>query len=85
MANDHDDTSFVVLENPCCRTLHNLTIRGECCAEGNVDAAGNVASAEAGIRSVKEHGLEQVQHLSGTRALDLAEWLFFNFAATSMI
>lgn len=70
VANNHNNTSFVVLEDPCCRTLHNLTIRGECRAEGNVDAAGNVASAEAGIRKVKEHSLEQVQHLSGTRALE---------------
>lgn len=60
MANDHDDTSFVVLEDPCCRTLHKLTVRAERCAEGNVDAARNVAFAEAGVSRVKEHSFEQV-------------------------
>lgn len=48
MADDHDDAPPVVLEGPSCRTLHQLTVRAKHRAEGNVDAAGYVASAEAG-------------------------------------
>lgn len=67
VANDHNDTPFVVLDS-CRRTLHKFTIRTERCAEGNVDAARNMASAEAGVSGVKEHNFKKVQYLPGTRA-----------------
>lgn len=48
VANDHDDASPVVLEDSCRGTLHQLAVGAERRAEGDVDAARNVASAEAG-------------------------------------
>ena len=48
MADDHNDPSSVALEDSGRRTLHQLTVRAEGCAEGNVDAARNMASVEAG-------------------------------------
>lgn len=54
MANDHDDTSSVAVKDPCCRTLQKLTVRAEYRAERNVDAARNMASAEAGVSEVKK-------------------------------
>lgn len=61
VTDDHDDPSSVVLQDSGCRTLHQLTIRVERCAEGNVDAARNVASAEAKSREVKEQSIEWVR------------------------
>lgn len=46
MADDNNDTSSEVLEDSCCRTLHQIPVRAERCTEGNVDAARNMASAE---------------------------------------
>lgn len=68
MANDHNDASSVVLEDARGRTLQQLTIRAECCVEGDVDAARNVASIEAGGSRIKEHSFEQILLLSGTKA-----------------
>lgn len=64
VADDYNDTSSVVLEDTCCRTLHQLPIRAEHCVEGNVDAARNMASAEAGGGEVKEKhsGLTRITH-----------------------
>lgn len=53
MADDHDDTAPVILQGSCGRTLHQLPIRAERRAVGNVDAAGDMASAEAGHAGVK--------------------------------
>lgn len=55
MADDDDNPSSVVLEGSRCWTLQHLVIGAERRAEGNVDAAGHVASAEAGCREVKGH------------------------------
>lgn len=80
MANDHDDTSSVVLEDSCCRTLHQLTVRAERCAVGNVDAARNMASAEAGDSGVKVHSFEQVRQVPGAMAKEGGKpgFLFFS-------
>lgn len=67
MADDHDDASSVVLQDSCCRTLQQLTIGAERRAEGDVDAARNMASAEAGDGEVKDQRCQQVQHLPGIR------------------
>lgn len=66
MADDSNDMSSEVLEDSCCRTLQQLSIRAECCGEGNVDAARNMASAEAGGSGVKDFIFEQVLSPSGT-------------------
>ena len=58
VADDHNDTSSVVLEDTCCGTLTQLTIRTEHGVEGNADTARNVASTEAGGRGVKEYSSE---------------------------
>lgn len=79
MANDHDDPSSVVLEDSCCRTCHKLTVRAERRAEGNVDAARNMASVEAGDSGVKEHSFEQVWHLPGTKDREEVNLVFFFF------
>lgn len=68
MADDHDDASSVVLQDSCCRTLQQLTVRAERRAEGDVDAARNMASAEAGDGWVKEQRCQQVQHLPAIKA-----------------
>lgn len=57
MANHHNDTSSVALEDSSRGTLHQLAVRAECCVEGNVDAARNVASVETGGCHVKEHDI----------------------------
>lgn len=71
VADDHDDASSVVLQDSCCRTLQQLTVRAERGAEGDVDAARNMASAEAGDGWVKEQRCQQVQHLPAIKA---KEW-----------
>lgn len=58
VANDHDDPSLVVLQDPRRRTLHELTVGAERWAVGNIDAARDVASAEAGGGRVKERGFK---------------------------
>lgn len=54
VANHHDDSPLVGLQDPGCRTLHNLTVWAERWAEGDVDAARDMTSAEAGVDKVKE-------------------------------
>lgn len=54
VANHHDDPALVGLQDPGRRTLHNLTVWAECWAEGDVDAASDVTSAETGVGKVKE-------------------------------
>lgn len=56
VANDHDDAAFVVVEDSRRGALQELAIGAERCAERNVDAPRNMASAEAGISGVKEDG-----------------------------
>lgn len=54
VANYHDDSPLVGLQDPARRTLHDLTVWAERRAEGDVDAARDVTSAEAGVGKVKE-------------------------------
>lgn len=54
MANHHDDSPLVGLQGSGRRTLHNLAVWAERGAEGDVDAASDVTSAEAGVGKVKE-------------------------------
>lgn len=56
VADDHDDAAFVVVEDSRRGALQELTVRAERWAERHVDAPRNMASAEAGIRGVKEDG-----------------------------
>lgn len=79
MADDNNDTSFEVLENSCRRTLHQLTVRAESCAEGNVDAARDMASAETEGSGVKEQSFVQVQCLLGPKPKNEVNLVFFFF------
>ena len=54
MANDHDDTSFVVVQDSRRGALQKFTVRAERCAEWNADATSNMASAEARTSGVRE-------------------------------
>lgn len=65
MADDHNDTSSVVLKDSRCGTLDRLTVTVKHAAERNVDAAWNVAFAEAGDQGVKEHFIFLKAHQFG--------------------
>lgn len=54
MADDDDDAPFVGVQGSCSRTLHQLPVRVEHRAEGNVDAARNMTSAKAEVIWVKD-------------------------------
>lgn len=74
VADDHDDASSVVLQDSCCGTLQQLTVGAERRAEGDVDAARNMASAEAGDGGVKEQRCQLVQHLLKTTAKERGQY-----------
>lgn len=77
VANDHDDTAFVVVKDSRRGALQELTVRAKRHAERNADATSNMTSAEAGTSGVKEDGRAPESsgkglNLSGTTIRDVS-------------